>query len=75
MKNGTGRYIGGFYGLTPFEKHSDTAPLLGKAYSPSKFQNMPKIKLFLEGYGFDNKFIKKETKQNPGISYQPGQGN
>jgi hypothetical protein len=75
MKNAKGRFIGGFHGLTPFEKHSDIAPLLGQTFNPSPVEAMPKIRQFLESYGIDQKFIKTKTKQGPGITMQPGQGN
>jgi hypothetical protein len=81
MKNATGRFLGGFHALAPFEKYSDIAPLLRKAYDPSPYSPsngdaMPKIKQYLASYGIDQTFIKRiQTQKGPGVSMQPGQGN
>ena len=75
MKNGTGRFIGGFYGLAPFTKYSEMIPLLGKTFSGKTVDAAPELLGFMSKYGLDEKFIRVKTKQDPGMSMQPGQGN
>ncbi|MDU8351265.1 hypothetical protein RYA05_05050 [Pseudomonas syringae pv. actinidiae] len=74
MKNGTGRFIGGFYGLAPFTKYSEMIPLLGKAFAGKTVDPAPQLDVFMSKYGIDDKFIRGKIKQDPGMSLQPGQG-
>lgn len=74
MKNGSGRFIGGFYGLAPFTKYSELYPQLTKDFAGKTLEAAPQLTKYLSKYGLDEKFIRVKTKQDPGLSMQPGQG-
>ncbi|MFK4132067.1 hypothetical protein ACI2KR_07190 [Pseudomonas luteola] len=75
MKKAKGRFVGGFYGLAPFQKYSEVAPLLKATFAPSIQDTTPKLQSFLSSYGLDKKFIISKTKTGPAISMEPRQGN
>jgi hypothetical protein len=75
MKKPEGRFIGGFYGLAPFTKYSEEAPNLKLTYAGMAQDALPKLAGYFAQYGVDHKFLKAKTKQEPGVSYQPGHGN
>lgn len=75
MKKAKGRFIGGFYGLSPISTYSEDAPSMKMAYSGVSISPIPKLASYLSRYGFDKRFLRTSSKQTPGVSYQPGQGN
>lgn len=75
MKKPSGRFIGGFYGLAPFTKYSEEIPSLKLTYSNSQEATLPQLANYLSGYGIDKTFLKIKNKQEPGVTYQPGNRN